>query len=53
MDVEEIIKMLSEYINNLRISRITMGDPNQGNNFAWQSGNNQIIHKEEIAVVAK
>ena len=46
MDLKEFVNMLSEYVNNLQISRVTMSNQPQSNNFARQNGYNRIIPKK-------
>ena len=53
MDVKEFFKMLSEYVNNLQISRVTMSNQPQVNNFVRQSGHNRAIPRKESALVAQ
>ena len=53
MDVKEFVNMLSEFVNNLQISRVTMSNQPQSNNFARQNGYNRIIPRKENALVAQ
>ena len=53
MNVKEFVNMLSEYVNNLQISRVTMINQPQSNNFARQNGYNRIIPRKENALVAQ
>ena len=53
MDVKEFVNMLSEYVNNLQISRVTMRNQPQPNNFVRQSGYNRTIPRKENALVAQ
>ena len=53
MDVKKFVNMLSEYVNNLKISRVTMSNQPQPNNFVRQSGHSRTIPRKENALVAQ
>ena len=53
MDVKEFVNMLSEYVNNLQIRRVTMSNQSQLTNFVRQSGHNRTIPRKENALVAQ
>ena len=45
--------MLSDYVNDLQISRVSMSNQPKANNFVRQSGHNRAIPRKENALVAQ